>query len=187
MEIVWSNSTAVAYLRHIKQLYLKVYNLSRKGEKKATMQRPMIEESVSESDWSFFLPEWDRYVEVTDLSDDEEAAVRHLWQACSDGLRRALHNDRARELWEVKELLARIKSLCVQRRNNLVNILTLQKMGQERDEGVLAFMTRLNGQVCLCDLNVKCACAKQTCRKPAHPHINVEDNHSPGGQLIVID
>ena len=58
---------------------------SSRGEKKAIMQRPMIEESVSESDWSFFLADWDRYVEATDLAEDGEAAVRHLWQACSDG------------------------------------------------------------------------------------------------------
>ena len=48
----------------------------------------------------------------------------------------------------------------MQRRNNLVNILKLQKMGQERDERVLAFVARLNGQVSLCDLNVLCTCSK---------------------------
>ena len=133
---------------------------SNRGEKKAMMARPTIEESVSESDWSFFTAEWDRYVEATDLTDDGEAAVRHLWQACSDGLRRALHNDGARDIRDVGILLGRIKSLCVQRRNNLVNILTLQKMGQERDEGVLAFVARLNGQASLCDLNVVCSCKK---------------------------
>ena len=105
-----------------------------RGEKKATMVRLTIEESVSESDWSFFEAEWSRYVDATDLSEDEAGAVRHLWQACSDGLRRALHNDGARGITTVKELMARVKSLCVQRRNNLVNILTLQKMEQEREE-----------------------------------------------------
>ena len=102
---------------------------SSRGEKKATMARPTIEESVSESDWSFFVAEWSRYVEATDLAEDEAGAVRHLWQACSDGLRRALHNDGAREITNIDTLMARVKSLCVQRRNNLVNILTLQKMG----------------------------------------------------------
>ena len=124
------------------------------------MSRPTIEESISESDWSFFMAEWQRYVEATELKEDDEAAVRHLWQACSDSLRRALHNDGARSIKDVNVLLNRVKSLCVQRRNNLVNILTLQKMGQERDEGVLAFVARLNGQVNLCDLNVVCSCQK---------------------------
>ncbi len=57
-----------------------------------------------------------------------------------------------------------MKSLAVQHRNNLVNILTLQKMGQEREEGVLAFIARLNGQVSLCDQEVTCpsiSCGKR--------------------------
>ena len=31
---------------------------SDQGEKKATMSRPTVEESISESDWSFFIAEW---------------------------------------------------------------------------------------------------------------------------------
>ena len=103
---------------------------------------------------------WERYAKATGLTEDSEAAVRHLWQACSDGLRRALYNEGAREIRSADELLLRAKSLCVQRRNNLVNIFTLQKIRQERDEGVLAFVARLNGQVSLCDLNVTCSCSK---------------------------
>ena len=124
------------------------------------MQRPTIEESVSESDWSFFLAEWERYAEATELTEDNEAAGCHLWLACSDGLRRVLHNDGAREIKSMVELLLQVKSLCVQRWNNLVNILTLQKIGQERDEGVLVFIARLNGQVSLCNLNVTHSCSK---------------------------
>ena len=63
------------------------------SEKKAVMSRPTIDEGVSESDWSFFEAEWTRYVEATGLTVDEPGSIRHLWQACSDGLRRALHND----------------------------------------------------------------------------------------------
>ena len=97
------------------------------GEKKATMTRPTVEESISESDWSFFVAEWDRYVAAMGLAKDEAEAVRHLWQACSDGLRRALHNDGARNVTTVEVLLKRVKTLAVQRLNNMVNIL-LQKM-----------------------------------------------------------
>ena len=56
--------------------------------------------------------------------------------------------------------MAKIKSLSVRRRNNLVNIMTLQGMGQEREEGVLAYLARLNGQAELCDLSVACPCGK---------------------------
>ena len=93
-----------------------------KSERKALMSRPTIEEAVSESDWSFFVAEWERYVEATGLEGDTPGAIRHLWQACSDGLRRALHNDGARSVTDLDTLLSREKSLAVQRRNNLVNI-----------------------------------------------------------------
>ena len=38
----------------------------------------------------------------------------------------------------------------------LVNILELQKMGQQRGETIGAFSARLNGQASLCNLNVEC-------------------------------
>ena len=44
----------------------------------------------------------------------------------------------------------------MKRRNNLVNVMTLQGMNQEREEGVNAFLARLNGQADLCDLQVTC-------------------------------
>ena len=83
------------------------------GDKKAKMSRPTVEESISESDWSFFVTEWDRYVTNTGLAEEEAGAVHHLWQACSHGLRRALHNDGARTVTRVADLMARVKSLSV--------------------------------------------------------------------------
>merc|ERR1712239_16030 len=102
-----------------------------KGERKAPMERPSADEGVTEGDWSFFLAEWGRYTEALGLSGDGPGAVRHLWSACSEGLRRALHNDGARDESDPKILLARIKSLAVKQRNNLVNVMTLQGMNQE--------------------------------------------------------
>ena len=67
-------------------------------------------------------------------------------------LRHALHNNGAQSETVVASLLKRVKSLAVKRRNNLVNIMTIQKMGQQREEGVLSFLSRLNGQADLCDL-----------------------------------
>ena len=50
-------------------------------EKKAVMQRPTIDEAVSESNWSFFEAEWCRYMVATGLDEDAVGAIRHLWQA----------------------------------------------------------------------------------------------------------
>ena len=119
-----------------------------RGERKAPMERPKIDEGVTETDWSFFCAEWSRYEKATCISG--ESTVRHMWQACSEGLRRALHMDGADRETDPKLLLKRIKSLAVKRRNNLVNIMALQQMVQERDEGVLAFMARPICVTCPC-------------------------------------
>merc|ERR1712082_277551 len=134
-------------------------------ERRAPMKCPVVEENCTESDWSFLVAEWTRYSTAVGLDGDEPGAVRHLWAACSDRLRRALHNDGAQSETAVLQLLQRVKSLAVKRRNNLVNMMTLQKMGQQREEGVLSFLSRLNGQADLCDLQVACACSKSVCFK----------------------
>ena len=120
------------------------------------MKCQTVEESCTESDRSFFTAEWGHYVAAVGLNSDEAKAVRHLWSACSDILRCALHNDGAQTETVSVNLLQRVKSLAVNRRNNLVNIMTLQKMGQMRDEGVLSFLSQLNGQADLCDLQMQC-------------------------------
>ena len=79
---------------------------AKKGERKAPMERPSMDEGVTEGDWSFFLAEWTRYLEATGLKDDGPGSVCHLWSACSEGLRRALHNDGAGSVTDVVALLA---------------------------------------------------------------------------------
>ena len=48
-------------------------------ERRAPMKCPTVEESCTESDWSFFTAEWGRYVEALWLDSDNAGAVRHLW------------------------------------------------------------------------------------------------------------
>merc|ERR1712082_201129 len=94
-------------------------------ERRAPMKCPVVEENCTESDWSFFVAEWTRYSTAVGLDGDEPGAIRHLWSACSDGLRRALHNDGAQSEILVAQLLQRVKSLAAKMRNNLLNIMTL--------------------------------------------------------------
>ena len=117
---------------------------SHSGEKRAPMSRPVVEENSTESDWSFFLAKWTRCMEATGVAGD--SMIRHLWQACGDGLRRSLHNAGAREVSDVDILLSKIKSLAVKRQNNLVNVMALQGLSQERDEGMQSFLARLKSQ-----------------------------------------
>ena len=52
--------------------------------------------------------------------------------------------------------MAAIKRLAVNRRNNLVNIVEFQRMGQNKDENIMSYVTRLNGQADVCDFMVEC-------------------------------
>ena len=82
--------------------------------------------------------------------------VQHLWAACDDQLQRALHNAGGGRINNSKDLKAMIKQIAVKRRNNLVNIVTLQQMGQQQNETVTSYSTRLNGQADVCDLLIEC-------------------------------
>ena len=124
------------------------------GEKRAPTARPVVDEGSTESDWSFFLAEWGHYVDATGIVGG--SAICHLWQTCLDRLRRSLHNAGAQAFTNVEELLSQIKSLAVKRQNNLVNVMVLQGLTQERDKGVLSFLACPNGQADLCDLQVTC-------------------------------
>ena len=116
--------------------------------------RPSLEENINESDWGFFKSQWNMYVKGTGVTGEAERI--HLWQSCSEPLQRSLHYAGAGSIESTEELLKTIKQIAVKRRNNLVNIIELQKMGQFRDEPISAYSARLNGQANLCDFNAEC-------------------------------
>ena len=124
------------------------------SEKRDVLPRPHIELDVSESDWSFFAAQWARYVASTNLPTTSQ--IHHLWAAADGPFQRALHNGGAGKITDPEALLALIKTLAVKRRNNLINIIELQRMGQQRGETISTFACRLNGQADLCDLFVTC-------------------------------
>merc|ERR1712082_488581 len=109
---------------------------------------------VNESDWSFFSAQWGRYKTSTKLTGESEA--QHLWAACSSTLQRSLHNAGAGSITDPVALMAQVKELAVKKRNNLVNIIELQGMGQQHSEKVSTFIARLNGKAELCDYLVEC-------------------------------
>lgn len=114
--------------------------------------RPVLEENINESDWGFFKSQWNMHVKGTGISG--EAEIIHLWQSCSEPLQRSLHYAGAGSIITTEDLLNTIKQIAVKKRNNLVNFIELQKMGQFRDEPISAYSARLNGQANLCDFNV---------------------------------
>ena len=116
--------------------------------------RPQVDENINQSDWLFLKSQWERYVRGTGLL--RQSTLLHIWEACSEPLQRSLHYDGAEGLEDPDLLLGRIKQLAVKKHNNLVNIIEQQRLGQQHDETVAAYTTRLNDQASLCDLNVVC-------------------------------
>ena len=51
-----------------------------RGQRRAPLQRPTIQEDCTESDWSFSLACWGRYALACKLHGGE--VVSHLWSAC---------------------------------------------------------------------------------------------------------
>ena len=84
-----------------------------RGEKKASIPRPDIEEGITESDWSFFLASWNRYVTACKLEPGEE--ISHLWSACSESVQKQLHNKGARNECDKGKLVKLIKQLAVRK------------------------------------------------------------------------
>lgn len=85
-----------------------------------------------------------------------KSQIQHAWAACEEPLQRAMHNAGADKIADPAELLQLIKSLAVKRRNNLINIIELQRIGQQSVETIKTYSASLNGQADLCDLFVTC-------------------------------
>lgn len=62
------------------------------------------------------------------------------------GLCQSSHNAGAQAVSDIDKVLSQVKSLAVKRLNNMVNVVALQGLQQERNEGVQSFLARLNGQ-----------------------------------------
>ena len=83
--------------------------------------------------------------------------IHHLWAACSSQLQRALHNGGANNVTNPDVLLEDIRLLAVKRKNNLVNIVDLQRMGQANDETITQYSTLLMGHADVCDFFTECS------------------------------
>ena len=107
-----------------------------RGDRRDKIPRPVVDENINESDWSFFHSQWNQYVKGTGLQGP--SLVLHLWEACTEPLQRSLHHAGADKEEDMEVLMAKVKQLAVKKRNNLVNIIELHRMGEHRDETVSA-------------------------------------------------
>ena len=92
-----------------------------------------------------------RELEVQDIRDQ-------LTICCSDELYRDLHRSLGSSLQTKteEELIKEMKKLAVPHHSNLVNIVNLRSITQERDERVRSYVARIRGRASICELTVPC-------------------------------
>ena len=130
--------------------------------KPAKLERPVLEHGASEADWGMFINRWEQYKRNCKFSDQQEI-IDQLWGCLADGLERAAQMDGAGDLTAQQDLKERIKRLAVKQQNTLVSQVRFLQMGQDRDEPVSGFVTRLCGTAQLCDFMVNCShCQRET-------------------------
>ena len=122
-------------------------------------RRPSLQKGISEDRFLTFERQWARYKKSTGMQ--EESMIRaQLLACCSEELGDELDNFHGEKLDEKneKDLISEMRKLAVVAQNNLVNIMRLRSLVQDRDEPVKSFMARLKGVAEVCKLTVKCPC-----------------------------
>ena len=110
------------------------------------VRRPTVKMEMGEDDFLFFIDRWDSYKRATGLTDAQQVRDQ-LLAACSDDLSRDLFRLVGTSLRELKEedLLKKIKQLAVKPQNNLINVVKLLSLEQEREEPVRNYLARIKG------------------------------------------
>ena len=126
--------------------------------------RPVVKMDMGEDDYLYFESRWESYKRATGLK-DAQLIRDQLLAACSEDLSRDLFRlvGSAIQLLTEEKLLKKIKELAVRPQNNLINVVKLLGLEQERDEPIKNFLARLKGAANVCKLTVKCTA--QECRE----------------------
>ena len=127
---------------------------SQSSVKAEKLSRPNLEEEISEVDWSFFASEWRRYKRSTGLTG--QGIMDQLWACASANLKKRCHQSGATDQTTEDELLGMMKRLSIKAQNDLVNVVEFLSMGQNTEEPVTQFVSRLKGQADICEFEVKC-------------------------------
>ena len=122
--------------------------------------RPAVTSGMSESDWNFFLHEWQRYTRQTCIAG---ATLRdELWSCMEPDLRMLAFSEGTASVTE-KDLLKQIKDLAVTVLHSSVHVVALHQMTQQEGETVKAFSARVKGTASNCTLAK--TCPKDTCNQ----------------------
>ena len=127
--------------------------------KQEKVPRPTLNRNISEDKYLHFHRLWLRYKRSTQMT--SEVVIRdQLLSCCSDELSEELGNLFGEQLdnKSEEEILAEMRRLAVVAQNNLVNIVRLRSLIQDRDEPIRSYLARLKGISAVCKLTLRCSC-----------------------------
>ena len=123
--------------------------------KPAPVQRPEIDLGTSESEWNFFIAEFDRYKRTTGITG--QTILDELWHCQTKQLRILLQSDTNVTTLDTEEKLRdKLKSLAVTTLHSSVHLIALRDLQQGSTEGIRPFVARCRATASNCGLTKKC-------------------------------
>ena len=112
---------------------------------------------IGQDEFSYFKDRWTSYKRSCWLTEEQEIKSQ-LRAACHEDLQKDLYSSLGTKLNSLTEqqLLTQIESLAVLSQNNLVNVVHLLALSQDRKETVRAFLARLKAKASVWALSVPC-------------------------------
>ena len=164
----------IAYAIRMLELHVKNHDPGRRQQDNAgyvarvkpeMVPRPKLSKGISEDKYLHFDWQWTQYKRSQLSGIREETIIRdQLLAYCSEELMQDLENMFGAQLDQKSEaeLMADMRRLAVVAQNNLVNIVRLRSLEQDRDESGRSFLARLKGLGAVCKLSVECSCVPST-------------------------
>ena len=112
---------------------------------------------IGQDEFSYFKNKWTSYKRSCGITDETEIRDQLRW-ACHEDLHRDLFSCLGSKLETLTEqqMLHEIEKLAVLSQNNLVKVVHLLALSQDREEPIRAFYARLKASASVCELSVAC-------------------------------
>ena len=127
------------------------------GGKPNKIVTPKLEMGIGPDEFSLWKEKWDTYKRSSGIT--ELGAIRdQLTSCCSDEIYRDLFRTLGSSLHTLTEdaMIKEMRRLAVPHHSNLVNIVAMRSVTQERDERVRSCVARIRGLASVCQLSVTC-------------------------------
>ena len=123
--------------------------------KPAPVPRPEIDMNATESEWTFFKSEFNRYKRTIGLTTTREI-TDELWHCMTVKLRELMQSTTIEDAVTEENLLTKIKNLAVVTVHAAVHISQLHNMTQNQTESFKEFVARATNVANQCELQVTC-------------------------------